>query len=290
MKLNRTVTVLGGDTRQIYAAERLYELGHSVYVYGFDDTSRPVRLPKAETLEKALQSDIIVLPLPVTKNNKTLNASFSRREILLKDIFDNMPEGRLVLFGMGNDIFIRELTSTGARYHDYFSREELIIKNALLTAEGITGIILDKLPVTVYKLNAAITGYGRVGFFTAKLLHAMGADVTVYARNSVQRAKAETAGMKASKLTELPDGIQTADCVINTVPSKLITADIITLSKPECLFIETASSPYGIDFDACNTHGRTLVKAFSLPGKTSPKTAGIIIADTVNDIIKEVIE
>ena len=290
MKLNRSVTVLGGDTRQIYAAERLYELGYSVCVYGFDDTSRPIRLPKAENLEKALQSDIIVLPLPVTKNNKTLNASFAKHEILLRDILELIPDEKLVLLGMGNDIFTRELLGTGAEYHDYYKREELTVKNALLTAEGVLGIILDRLPVTVYGLSTVITGYGRVGYFTAKLLHALGADVTVCARDPVQRAKAETAGMKAKRLPALTEEIKAADCVINTVPSKLITADIIASSKKECLFIEAASAPYGIDFDACAQYGRTLVKAFSLPGKTSPKTAGIIIADTVNDIIKEVSE
>lgn len=288
MNTTRTVTVLGGDTRQIYAAERLGELGYSVRMYGFDDTSKPIRQPKAVSLEQALESEIILLPLPVSKNNKTLNASFAEREIYLKDLLDAMPYGKLVLTGMAGEGFIRELLGTGAQPMDYFRREELTVKNALLTAEGIVGIVTEKLPVAVFGLRAAVTGYGRVGFFTAKLLKALGADVTVFARDPVQRVKAETAGMKAKPLTTLQKEIGEFSCVINTVPAPVITAQTVAASAHDCLFIESASAPYGIDFDACRVSGRNLVKAFSLPGKTSPKTAGIMIADTAHDMIGEV--
>ena len=55
----------------------------------------------------------------------------------------------------------------------------------------------------------------------------------------------------------------------------------------QTVLIETASAPYGIDFAACQHHNRELIKAFSQPGKTAPKTAGILIAETVFGMIKE---
>lgn len=289
MELNRTVTVLGGDTRQIYAALRLKELGYSVCIYGFEEFSRPIPLKSVSTLDKAMASEIIVLPLPVTRNNKTLNASFSEREILLKDITALLCDGKTVLFGMGSEAFHRELNGTGAACYDYFGCEELTVKNALLTAEALVGIVIEKLPLSVAGMKIAVTGYGRVGYFTAKLFKALGAEVTVWARNSVQLAKAQTAGLKAENIREIKNGISNADCIINTVPSVVIDKAVIEKTKKDCLIIEAASAPCGIDFDACRELDRTLVKAFSLPGKTSPKTAGIYIADTVNDIVKEVL-
>lgn len=289
MNADITVTVLAGDTRQLYAAKRLAEKGYSVSVFGFELNDKADTFPKAVSLEAALRNDIILLPLPVSKNNRTLNASFSENEIPLKSITDSLPHGKHVLLGMGSDSFVRELLGTGAEIYDYFKREELTIKNALLTAEGIVGIILDKLPVTVYGLKAAVTGYGRVGFFTCRILKAMGAEVTVFARSAVQRTKAETAGLNSADIKELNKKIKDFDCVINTVPSRVINAAAVESSAPDCLFIETASAPYGIDFNACADKKRALVKAFSLPGKTSPETAGNIIADTADCIIREAI-
>lgn len=287
MQKERTFAVIGGDTRQIYAAERLRQAGFRVSVFGFDDPEKRKDLSPAGSLAEALDSDCILLPLPVSKNGRTLNASYADNEIPLRAITGNLPAGRSVFLGMGSEAFIRELTGAGAGVFDYFQREELTVKNALLTAEGLLWTALDRLPVAVSGLPVGITGYGRVGFFTAKLFHALGANVTVFARDPVQRVKAQTAGMNARPLHELSDGIGGLACLINTIPSPVVSADLIARSDGGCLFIEAASAPYGIDFAACAEHRRTLVKAFSLPGKTSPKSAGIMIADTVIDMVKE---
>ena len=75
--------------------------------------------------------------------------------------------------------------------------------------------------------------------------------------------------------------------IVNTVPAPVIGEDAVANARRDCLFIETASAPYGIDFDACKHHGRELIKAFSQPGKTAPRTAGQMIADTVFGMMKE---
>ena len=55
----------------------------------------------------------------------------------------------------------------------------------------------------------------------------------------------------------------------------------------DCLLIEIASAPYGIDFSAARELGFGSVVSGSLPGKIAPKTAGYIICDTICNIIKE---
>ena len=56
------------------------------------------------------------------------------------------------------------------------------------------------------------------------------------------------------------------------------------------LFIDLASKPGGIDFDAAAELGIKAIWALGLPGKTAPVTAGEIIAETVIDIITEMEE
>ena len=137
-------------------------------------------------------------------------------------------------------------------------------------------------------MKAAITGYGRIAGFTADMLMKLGADVTVFARNDLQLLKAELSGAKAYSISDINDKICNFDVVINTVPSVVISKTAIEKSNKSCFFIEAASAPYGIDSDSCALYGRTLIKAFSLPGKTAPKSAGIIIGETILTKLQEV--
>ena len=280
-----TVSVVGGDTRHLYTAERLEEYGWDVCLCGFEQYGG--LLTPARDLEAALRCDAVILPLPCTKNGKTLHAPFSAEEIPLKAVAEHAGARSAVFAGMAPEGFVRELTAKGARVFDYYRDEALTVKNALLTAEGVLGVIIEKTPVTVWRMNAAVTGYGRVAYFVCRALHALGANVTVYARNPAQRAKAETAGLSAEPLDRLPEQSHRFDVIVNTVPAPVIGGDAVANARRGCLFIETASAPYGVDFDACKRHGRELVKAFSQPGKTAPKTAGILIADTVFGMAKE---
>ncbi|MBQ6118272.1 MAG: hypothetical protein IJK98_03485 [Clostridia bacterium] len=284
----KTVSVVGGDTRQIYTARRLEEYGFEVRLFGLERFGGgSVLPPRAETLEQALRCDAVVLPLPCSKNGKTLNAPFAETEIPLREVADLAAPDAVFFTGMAAENFAKTLSAGGAAVFDYFRDEALTVKNALLTAEGILGIILEKTNVTVWRMNAAVTGYGRVGYFLCRALKALGAEVTVYARNPAQLAKAQTAGLATARIDRLPEQTYQFDVIVNTVPAPVVTAAAVENARKDCLLIETAGAPYGVDFDACKLYGKELVKAFSLPGRTAPKTAGILIAETVFGMMKE---
>ncbi len=276
-----TAAVIGGDTRQIYCAEKLRSAGYRTHLFGFELSPENAVLGKTDDLEKAMSANVIVLPLPVSKNGKLLNAPFCGREIPLSDITRLITPEKKVFYGMGTKQLERALADTGCEYHDYYKFQSLIIKNALLTAEGVLGIIMNRIPKTVFGLKAAVTGYGRVGYFTAKLLKTLGAEVTVFARSPEQLAKAECAGMKTEELQYLCCEKRNFDCLINTVPSRILDKDELNALTADTVIIETASAPYGLDFAQASQHGFTVIKAFSLPGKMSPVTAGEVIADAV---------
>ena len=287
MKTIKTVSVVGGDRRQIYTALRLAERGFDVSLFGFEQFGDATLPPAEKTLEQALRRDAIVLPLPCSKNGRTLNAPFSREEIPLRDVAELTAPETTVFAGMAQESFVKTLSAKGITVFDYYRDEALTVKNALLTAEGVAGIIIEKTPVTVWRMNVAVTGYGRVSYFICRALKALGANVTVYARDHAQLAKAEAAGMRTERIGDLPEQTHRFDVIVNTVPAPVIPEDAVLNARRDCLFIEAAGAPYGIDFDACKRHGRELIKAFSQPGKTAPKTAGILIADTVVGMMKE---
>lgn len=286
--MNQKITVLGGDTRQIYTAGRLAEAGFDVSVFGFELYDGEIKQRAAADLTEAAQSGVILLGLPCSANGKTLSAPFADREYGLKDISERIKPGTVVFAGMVPGAFASAVKAAGGEIRDYFTREELTVKNALLTGEGVLSILLDRLPVTVFGSAAAVIGYGRVAYYTARMLRLLGAEVTVFARDPAQLAKAQTAGMNAVPLNDLADEPRHFTCLINTVPAPILGAKELAAINRDCLLIEVASAPYGIDKSAAASLGHTLVKASSLPGKTAPVSAGRIIADTVIAMLREV--
>lgn len=286
--MNKSITVLGGDSRQLYMSGFLKEKDYDVRIFGCEHGKYPEAVKPCDRLDEAMTSEIIILPLPVSKNGNTLNTPLSSKEIRLKDITDRINDSHYVFYGMGSGSFSKNVQARAYYSCDYFNIESLIYKNAMLTAEGILSIVLDKLPITVFGLKTAIIGYGRIGAFTADKLIKLGSDVTVFARDEMQRIKANLCGARTYNLYEINHYIDKYDVIINTVPSQVVDKKTVGLSNSSCVFIETASSPYGIDSDACALYGRTLIKAFSLPGKTAPRSAGIIIGETIDNQLREV--
>ncbi len=288
MKNNNSIAVIGGDSRQLYAAEYLNESGYNVNIFACEHGKLPESVNFSDSLTESFNRDIIILPLPVSKNGKTLNTPLSSQEISIKNIMDEITDRHIIFYGMATPAFSKFLKAKSGYEYDYFTSEELIYKNAYLTAEGILSIVLEKLPVTIRGTGIAITGYGRIGSFCADILQKLGAEICLYTSKQNKIAKAHLNGFDCKLFTKLEQNASIYDCIINTAPACVVNEAVIKNTKKNCILIESASSPYGIDFDACIKHNRQLVKAFSLPGKTAPKTAGIIIAQTIIEKLTEV--
>ena len=67
----------------------------------------------------------------------------------------------------------------------------------------------------------------------------------------------------------------------------IFTEDILRKFSDDTLFIDLASKPGGIDITSAQELGRKVIWALGLPGKTSPVTAGEIIAETIDNMLTE---
>ena len=101
---------------------------------------------------------------------------------------------------LGREPTVEEIArQAGVELADYFARPELAVYNAIPTAEGCIGILLQQRTRTLWGAEVLVLGFGPVGQALAVRLSALGAGVTVCARRPEQRALAESLGLRASK-------------------------------------------------------------------------------------------
>ncbi len=289
MKEPKRFLTIGGDVRQIYMTQYLNEIGYISNAYGFDNLKH-ITVPRFDypDLKAAINDcDAIVLPLPTSKDGVNLNCPYANKDIKLDDIFKHLSPKQIIFGGMVSRTVKDKILEHDVRFYDYFDREELIVKNAIPTAQGVIKLIMDELPITVHGSKIAITGFGRTSRVLVHMLKGLGADVTVVARNYGELAFAEIEGCKPVTFADFDKSSIKLDIIINTVPALVLDEQILNSLKKDCLIIEIASAPYGIDFDEAKNLGLRVIQAGSLPGKAAPKTAGEIVADAILNIIKE---
>lgn len=285
----QTFSIVGGDLRNAHLANLLSRAGHRVFALFFDlDVHISERVIRTGELDEALpDSDVVILPLPATLDNQTVNSALSRREIPLADCLEALSPQAVLLGGMLSAPFLDFAQRRGILAIDYFEREEFKIMNAVPTAEGAVSLAMEELPYTILGLPCLITGYGRIGKALARLLCAMGADVTVAARRPSDLAQARIAGCAAVHIADLADAVSACRVLFNTVPAKIFGEDILRNLRRDCLVIDLSSKPGGVDFETAQQLGIRTVWALSLPGKVAPYSAGEIMKETVLNILSE---
>ena len=147
-----------------------------------------------------------------------------------------------------------------------------LARNANITAHCTLELALAKLPITLEKCPVLIVGWGRIGKCLAKLLHSMGACVTVAARKESRRVMSEALGYKSCSM----DAIRCQDfrLIINTVPAMVLPTVPGTALK-----IDLASTP--------GMGGKDIMQAKGLPALLAPESSGGPIARTITQWIKE---
>lgn len=280
--------VLGGDMRQAKLAQLLAEDGHRVHTFALDEG---VTETKDLSIEKSLsgieRSDCVVLPLPVSSEDGLLSTPLWAEQVSVEAILESVRPKQVICGGRVDETTRDLAKKKGITIHDYFAREELAVINAVATAEGCLQIAMEQMPITIHDARVLVIGYGRVGKLVAQRFSAIGAKVGVAARRYEQFAWAETQGYWTERIGQLTGWLCGYDLVVNTVPSRVLGASELADLQAECLIIDLASKPGGVDFDAAIKLGRNVIWALSLPGKVAPVTAGEAIKNTIYNILDE---
>lgn len=264
-----TIGFLGGDARMAHLARLMAADGYAVKLWGLpgeDETHRP-----GETL----CADRIILPTPMVREGR-LNGT----PLLMEEFWPRLRQQTPVYAGAVGEAERICAERLGLRLTDYLADEALAVENAVPTAEGALAAAMEHLSVTLHGTPCLVMGFGRVGKVLARDLAALGAEVSVSARNAADLAWIGTLGCRALHTQRLADELASFRAVFNTVPQMILDDGLVRRLRRDCVVIELASQP-GVDERAARAHGVTFVKALGLPGKVAPETAARAIQKTL---------
>lgn len=274
------VAVIGGDKRSSYIAELFNLSGYKTVVSALDGPESIEHLP----LDLAMKSNVVVLPVPVTRDGEHLNSSHS---VELVDIISKIRQGTLVLGGMLDDNFTQALTLKGAMVVDYFDNNSVAVANAVPTAEGAVAVAIENSDIMLSGSRCLVVGCGRVGKAMARLLKGMGAEVTVSSRRFRHKLWTALNGCRAAETAQLSDKLEHFDYIFNTIEHRIFDAKNLGRLRTDTVLIELASRSLGVDLEAAKNLNLNVIYAPALPGRFSPKSAAEILFIQMQAIIKE---
>lgn len=279
-------TILGGDKRSLELGKLLMKDGNDVCIYGFDRLEQ-YKYESVNLNEAIEYADVIVGPLPFSTDNINVNAPFSNEVIQIDKVFNLMSEKQVIIGGKFSIEHEEKLKNKNLGLADYFKREEMQVQNAIPTAEGAIQIAMEETPITLHNSNVIVLGYGRIGKVLSKMLYGIGANVHVEARNYSDLAWIKNYGYIPIHQKELKTYLSRMNVVFNTIPQMILNKELLKSIDSNCIIIDLASKPGGVDLEAAKELEIKAISALGLPGKVAPVTAAMVIKDTIYNIIEE---
>ncbi|OIJ09954.1 dipicolinic acid synthetase subunit A [Anaerobacillus arseniciselenatis] len=290
MLTGKHVAVIGGDARQLEVIRKLIELDAKISLIGFDQLDEGFVGASKVQLEDVdfTTVDVIVLPVSGTSNEGEVETIFSNEKIVLKaEHLKDTPNKCNVFSGISNQYLKKIVQESDRKLVELFERDDVAIYNSVPTMEGTLMMVIQNTDITIHRSNVVVLGFGRVGMSVARAFHALGADVKVAALESELLARIYEMGFEPIELSNLSNEVQETDVCINTIPARVLTANIISKMPTRALIVDLASKPGGTDFRYAEKRGIKALLAPGLPGIVAPKTAGKIIANVLSKLLLE---
>ena len=282
---NIKIAVIGGDLRQIYTGISLADRGYEVAMFGFDKYDGDVGLcTRCSSISDALRNcDSVVLGNPVTNDGYNLFLPLHDKIVSLKEVLINVDKKCVILGGRTSNI----IENYQCMIIDYFSREELIIANAYLTAEVAIGMAMSEINESLLDMSVLVMGYGRIGKSLCYLLKGMGANVYASARKESDFAWIKAYGYSPIDTSNVCEIVTSCKLVFNTIPQLVLGENVLNCLQKDTLIIDLASKPGGVDFEAAKKCGLKALWALALPGKKLPVSAGRAQASVILDMMED---
>ncbi|MDV2580653.1 dipicolinic acid synthetase subunit A [Alkalibacillus haloalkaliphilus] len=289
MLTGKSVLIVGGDARYIELIKQLSLFDASVYAIGFDEAEGQLENVILTTEERLVkdQIDAIILPITGLDQDGYADTHFSDSSIqLTEEQLNEFPDHCLMFTGIMTP-YLRQLSSFQERIVALMDRDDVAIYNSIPTVEGAIMLAIQHTDFTIHNSNVTILGFGRVGKTLVRPFQGLGANVSVYARKNDDLARVFESHAKPLEETDLVDSVKDCNILINTVPDLIVTPKIISALPVDCLIIDLASKPGGVDFRYAKKRGINAMLAPSLPGMVAPKTAGKILAHVIQTVMHD---
>ena len=286
--MDNNFLVIGGDLRIVKLVNMLSDK-NVIYTYGLekteeiDDNENIVKCKKID--EEILQkNNIIIGPTPFSKDGVNIYAPYSTNEVNINDIIQRFKDKQLIAGSIKEEI-VEFAKENNVQVTDIIKNEKLAILNSISTAEGAIEVAMKETDTIIHGSNVLILGFGRIGKVLSKKLQGLSANVTCAARKPEDLAWINAYGYKSININDIGDELNNFDIIFNTVPHLILTKEKLKYLNKNCLLIELASKPGGIDRKEAENLNIKLVEALALPGKVAPTTT----AEFMKEIIYETI-
>jgi len=268
-----TIAIVGGDEREQEICRLALATGATVKAFGFPWPAGGIgHAHLAANATEALRgAQIALMPIPGIGMDGSLFAT-SRiipREAMLRAL----APGAHIILGRADGGLRQAAGALGIRIHEYEGDQELMLLRAPAIVEGVVKLLIENTSITLHGARICVIGQGNIGTVLTRTLIALGAHVTVAARNAVQRASAYTLGAAALPLEHLPDVAGSFDIVVSTAPAPLLSATLIDRLASHALIVDMTAPPGSCDLDYATRSGRKGIWARAL-GRRAPITVG----------------
>lgn len=258
------VLIIGGDSRMNIAFDKLKKQGYIIDSLGLNNNDNG----------KIELADVVLLPVPTTRDGKTVFCPQSDKTIPLEYI-KNVKKDALIL-------------SCGYRYGnlnciDYLNLDDFCLLNAVPTAEGAIARAIIDTPFCLWQSQVLVIGCGRIAKILIDRLNALKCNLTVSARKSSDFAYLDALGIKHIHTKDVYNNASKFDVIFNTIDINIFN-DFDTLKS---CYLYDLSTKGCLDFEKAKSSNIKAKKLPGIPGKIAPITAGNIIAQTVNHLIGE---
>ncbi len=278
-----SITILGGDLRQCYAAEYLCAQGWQVLCWHTPRFPYSSKIRQADCLSQALEHcDLLLAPTPLTQDGINLSQSEdSHPACRLQDIWEQLsPCHALAAFGIPKE-HQEPLEKTGCRTLIFGASFAFNIENALLTAEGLLSEVIRCTPFALSCANVLLLGFGCCGSAIGKLFHPLCRTIYLVEEDEAKQRLAENNGICPIRPEDFSQVLPQCQIVINTIPGAVLEPSLLPLLHSSCHLFDIASAPYGFPPDTTRNCLLPYFRIPGIPGRFSPVTAGEIIGRTI---------
>jgi dipicolinate synthase subunit A len=280
------IAVLGGDDREKVIVKELAKLDILVQTLGIP-VEEQLGIKNCKNILEAVQGvDAVVLPMPGTDQFGIVSSVYASEPIVLnEEVFKVLPSKTPILVGVAKP-YLKEITTRyQCRLIELAELDEIAIYNSIPSSEGAIQLAMAETDITIHGSNSLVIGFGRCGVTLTKMLKGIGANTYVTARKPKDLARIYEQGYNPISYNELKEFLPKMDIIFNTVPQLILTRPLIKQCHAETVIVDIASAPGGVDFASCKEMGLKAILAPGLPGKVAPKTAGLILAKAIPELL-----
>lgn len=272
----RVIALLGGDEREREIARLAATTGATVRAYGFPwPNDGIVGVEVASSPAQALaEADYALFPIPGLSLDGALFAPATPDPIVPDQaLLSVLAPGATIILGWPDERLRSVAGILGIGLSEYEQDVELMLRRGPAIVEGALQLAIANTDVTLHDSAIAVVGHGNIGRLLTRTLVLLGAHVHVFARNSVQRADAFTAGASSYPLETLPELAGELQMIFSTVPSPVVSDSVLAQLIRPAFVMDLAAPPGGIDLPAAERLGHRAVWARGM-GRRAPVTVG----------------